>query len=201
MRPPTRALTAIALSAAVAVGVVGLCAQAAAPATSPSKARELVGLLAGKKMTVFAVREPTAAANRFVAVMLVPDVQLLVVSAAYSRPSDIEYRLYQKDYMAAFRDLSAGREGAERFSVEDILADGLVAVPVKNSVPDSVTAGQTRSVFDGPADPRKRNDKRMPADAYQKAFGDADRRYAGLLDLLIAELKKPGVLAAPVSLR
>ena len=165
--------------------------QAAQASASAAKAKELVTLLQSKKMEVFVARD-SSAAGRFVAVMHVPDVQILLVSAAYSRPSDIEFRIYQKDWMTGYRDLSAGAMSTERFSVEDVVADGLVATPLKNSLPDTVSNGTGRHVFEGAADPKRRNDKRMAADAYQKAFADADQRYAKLLDELIAELKKIG---------
>ena len=166
-------------------------AQTAQASASSAKAKELVALMKTKKMEVFVARD-SSAPGRFVAVMHVPDVQLLLVSAAYSRASDIEFRIYQKDWMTGYRDLSAGSMSTERFLVEDVVADGLVALPIKNSLPDTVSNGTGRHVFEGPADPRRRNDKRMAADAYQKAFADADQRYAKLLDELIAELKKIG---------
>jgi len=50
--------------------------------------------------------------------------------------------------------------------------------------------GTTEFSFAGAADPKKRNDKRMPADAYAKAFGDVEQGYAKILDAMLAELKK-----------
>jgi len=188
---------AIAASALAAAGVIAAGADIEAraqgtPSASSARAKELAATMKTRKLEAFAMRE--AAPNRFLAVICNPDVQILLVSTAYGRPSDIEYRLFQKDYVTAYRDLRSGVSGTERFVVEDILADGLVAVPAKNSLPDTAMVDATTYLFEGPADPKKRNDKRMPADAYAKAFGDSDQRYAQALDALIAELKKAATL-------
>lgn len=171
-------------------GVIALAQQPAAGASaSGAKMKELVSLLKAKSLDAFAVREDPFA-PRFVAVSVVPDVQALLVSADYSRPTDIEYWIYMKKYADAYRDLKTSTLGSKRFFVEDVRSDGLVAVPAKNGVPDSVMIEAAKQLFEGPADPKKRNDTRMPADAYHKAFSDADLQYAKLLDVLIAELKK-----------
>jgi hypothetical protein len=189
-----------AMTGLLAAGVtVGLATQPA-PAASVAKARELAALMKAKRLEAFAVRDG-AGPDRFVAAMQVPDVQMLVVSATYSRPTDIEYYLYQKDYLSAYRALQAGTLAGDRFFVEDVLGDGLVAVPAKNALPDAVTVGTARQVLDGPADPRKRNDTRLVADAYGKAFASADQRYEKMLDGLIAELKKVGILASGAVVR
>jgi hypothetical protein len=184
-------MTGLALAGAVVAGSAGgVLAQAPAPAsTSAAKAKELAALMKGKKLEAFAMRE-SMFESRFVATMVTPDVQTLLVSALYSRPTDIEYYIYNKQYAHAYGDLVSGALGSERFFVEDVLGDGLIAVPGKNGVADSVDSAGVKQLFEGPADPKKHNDKRMPADEYAKKFGVADQRYASLLDTLIQELKK-----------
>jgi hypothetical protein len=195
MMHSTPAHARLALAGLLAAGVtLGLAAQTA-PAASAAKVRELAGLLKGKQLEAFAARE-SPVGNRFVAAMLVPDVQMLVVGADYSRPTDIEYFIYQKDYVSAYRSLQSGVLASDRVFVEDVLVDGLVAVPVKNAPPDAVTLGAARQLLVGPADPKKRNDTRMAPDAYAKALAEADRRYAMILDGLIAALKKGTLVPA-----
>ena len=196
----TQACVRTAMAGVLAAGLAGAVAAQKAPAASVAKAKELAGLMEGKKIEAFAMRE-SPISDRFFAVMLVPKVQMLVVSAIYTRPSDIEYRLYHKQYNDAYRDLAGGALAKERFFVEDVLGDGLVASPVKNQPPDSVTIGAERQLLEGPADPRKRNDTRMAAETYTKLFADADQRYTALLDRLIAELKIAGVLVPAGLLR
>lgn len=192
---------AVGVLAAVIIGVAALVAQSApAASASAAKAKELGELMKAKKLTVFASRD-SAAPDRFVAVTFIPDVQILLVGAAYSRPSDIEYYMYKKDYQSAYQNLHASELAKDRVAFEDMIGDGLVFVPVKNGLPDAAVLPAGRAVFEGPADPKRRNDKRMAPEAYQKLFGEADTRYATLLGELIAELKKMPALVADGDLR
>ena len=196
--PVVRRIVTVVLAATVGAGWLVLASDTdalaqAAPSASVAKAKELTAMMKAKKLEAFAMRD-AAGPNRFIAVICTPDVQILLVNAVYGRPTDIEYRLFQKDYTTAYRDLKTAVIASERFFVEDILGDGLVAVPAKNGLPDSTALDATTTVFEGPADPRKRNDKRMPADAYTKIFRETDQRYAQLLDVIVAELKKSGTL-------
>jgi hypothetical protein len=190
----------VGVAGVVAAGLIVSVAAQAAPSASGAKAKELESLMEARKLEAFGMRE-SPISDRYFAVMVVPKVQMLVVSAIYTRPSDMEYFLYHKDYASMYRNLAGGALTKERFFVEDVLGDGLVAVPVKNAPPDSVKIDSERQLFTGPADPKKRNDTRMPADAYAKSFADADARYTKLLDALIDELKKPGTLAPDAFLR
>ena len=195
------AFLAPAILAAIAMGAPAVEAQSNSSASaSAAKAKELGELMKSKNLTVFASRD-SAAPDRFVAVTLIPDVQILLVGAAYTRPSDIEYYMYKKDYLSAYQNLNTSTLAKDRFSIEDNFGDGLVAVPLKDRLPDGVVLPAGRTVFEGPADPKRRNDKRMAADVYQKAFSEADARYAALLAELIAELKKSAGLVATRDLR
>ena len=181
-------MTKVALVGVVLAGASIVSAQVPASMSAP-KARELASLMKAKKLEAFAMRE-SILENRFLAVTVSPDVQTLAVSALYSRPTDIEYWIYQKDYAHAYGDLVSGTMASDRFFVEDILGDGLVGVPAKPGVADTVTMAGTKQLFEGPADPKKKNDKRMALEPYAKIFADADKKYCSLLDGVIAELKK-----------
>lgn len=173
---------------AVLAGATMLGAQVT-PAASAAKAKEVAALMAAKKLEVFAARD-TGKAGRYVAAMLVPNVQLLVVSAAYSRDVDIEYALYHKQYQNAYLDLRTGVFSSDKFLVDDAQADGLIAVPGKNPQHDSVTIEKQETTFDGLfGDGKGRNAKKPLQATYMKAFSDADARYASVLDALLAQLK------------
>src|SRR5262245_41937813 len=127
----------------------GVALQAQAPAAaSAAKAKEVVSLMLAKKLDTFAARDGEKT-SRYVAALLVPNVQLLLVSATYSRDNDIEYSLYHKQYQNAYQDLRSGVFGGDRFFVDDALGDGLVALPGRNPQHDSVTFGTTKHIFDG----------------------------------------------------
>ena len=176
-------------------------AQAPANGASSTKAKELASILAAKKLETFAARD-SSKPQHYVAVLIVPNVQLLLVSATYSRDNDIEYSLYHKLYQNAYSDLRSGVFGSDRFFVDDAQVDGLVAVPGKNPQHDAVTIDTTKHVFDGMfGDGKGRNAKRPLQDVYMKTFADADARYTRLLDVLIAQLKATEKVAAPVAMR
>jgi hypothetical protein len=157
---------------------------------SAARVQQLVSALQAHSLQAFAVKDPKGA-GQYVATLLVPGVQILVVSAHHGRPSDVEYYLYKKDFMNAYRDLNSSVLSRDKVFVEDAYADGLVAVPGKDLASDTVTMGGAARVFDGEfADPKKRRDKRMPQADYAKAFADADASYVAMLDVLIAELGK-----------
>jgi hypothetical protein len=195
------------VSSAVVAGVLILggtggasAQQTPAPsAASPAKVKELIGLLAAKKLETFAAPET---GPKFVAVFYIPGVQLLVASASYGRPLDFDYYLFHKKYQEMYQELKSSPLSAEKFFVEDTLADGLVPLPGKSIAFDSVTAGGERRLFDGDfADPRRRNQKKISQDDYFKAFSTADARYAALLDILIEALKKAPALAGSGAVR
>jgi hypothetical protein len=197
-----RRIVVAAAVAALAAGAAGMGAQAPPPSASAAKAKELVGLLQSKKLETVAVRYP-GEDGRFLAALLVPNAQLLVVAANYSRPSDIEYYLYHKEFMNAYTNLYSSALAEKRVFVEDALHDGLMALPGKSLAHDSVTSGGTRQVFDGDfADPRRRNQKKISQEDYFKAFASADAEYTKLLGILIEDLKKQtAALAATPGLR
>ena len=193
-------------SAAVAVGLVAggtgsaTAQQAPAPsATSPAKVKELTTLLASRKLETFAAPE---VGPKFVAVLHIPGVQLLLASASYGRPLDFDYYMFHKKYQDMYQELKSSPLSVEKFFVEDTLADGLIVIPGKSGAIDVVTVGGDRRTFDGDfADPRRKNQKKITQEDYFKAFSAADARYAALLDVLIAALKKDASLAASAAVR
>ena len=181
----------LAAGAACLAAALPLAAQMSLPAAkSAGQAKELLSLLQSKKLEAFAVPDP-AQPGRFVAVYGIPGVQLLVVSASYERPTDIEYRIYHKDYSGAYADLKSGTMSTGRTFIEDMAGDGLQAMPGKNQAGDVITVGAEKHVFDGDfADPKKRNQKKVSQDDYLKSYTSADETYARLLGALLEELKK-----------
>ena len=194
MTQPT-SLGRVAAACLIAVSLVtGLTAQAPAPAASGAKVAEFAALLVSKKLEAFAIKDPrsTAEKPRYVAALLIPNSQLLLVAATHTKFMDIEYYLHKKDFMKAYNDLNTNPASIERFFVEDVLADGLVAVPKRNAPADAVKIGTENRNFDGDfIDPKRRNpNNKITQDVYLKNFAEADQRYAAAIDLLIEHLKK-----------
>jgi hypothetical protein len=188
-RRRTRIRWVAAACAAACVGQLTVGAQEPT-ATSAAPVKELVALLQSKKLEAYAVRDTTDA-SRFVAVLLVPGVQLMLVSAGYGRPTDVEYRIYMKDFMNAYMDLNSSVLSKDKVFFEDRLCDGLVVKPT-DGIDDAVTIGADKRVFDGEfADPKKKKDAKKISQAdYFKAYTEADAQYTKLLTMLLNELKK-----------
>jgi|SRR6188768_583097 len=197
MRRRTNRISGRAALVAAVIGVMtaaDLSAQGTVPApASPSATRvkDLIAALQGKQLESFAVSD-SGAPGRYVAVLHQPGIQILVVSAAYERSSDMDYRFYQKDYMNAYLDLRSGVLSKDRLIIDDAGANGLVALPGKNPVHDSIMIQGTAEVtFDGTfADPKKKDQKKLSEADYMKRFTDAEEQYARLLGVLIEALKK-----------
>jgi hypothetical protein len=186
---------------AIVFGMVASAGAQGPASVSTAKAKELASLMAAHKLESFAARDGEDT-QRYVAVLLIPNVQLLLVSSKYTQKNDIEYALYTKKYQDAYQDLRSGVFGSERFFVDDAQLDGLVAMPGKNPQHDAVMIEKDRHIFDGSfGDGKGRNAKKPLTDVYMKTYSDADARYARLLDVLIAQLKSGKVLDAPSAMR
>ncbi len=181
---------ALLLASALMAGVTAGAQAPSAASESGAKAKELAALLQAKKLEAYAARDAMQP-GRYVAAIVVPGVQLLVVSASYSRANDIEYNLYNKKFQDVYLDLKSGALSTDRFFVDDAMCDGIVAVPGRNPLHDSVSMDGAKILFDGDfVDPKKKNSKKITEDVYRKNFAAADMRYAKVLDLLITELKR-----------
>jgi hypothetical protein len=193
-RVTTTTMVMVGLAAAAPVAAQkNQAAPVGPPAKSAAPVKELVSLLDTKKLTSYCVADP-ADATRFVALLHIPGTQLLVVSATYDHPTDIEYYIYQKDFMRAYQELNASILSKSKVFVEDLVEDGLKAMPAKNEAPDSMTVAGSRRAFDGDfADPKRRNQQnKITQDDYLKAYTEADETYSKLLATLIDGLKKAG---------
>lgn len=162
------------------------------PAKSPEAVKALAALLDARKLTAYAAHDGDS--YKFVAVLYAPGVQMLGIAATYERAGDIDYYLDHKTYETAYADLRSGIYSKDKFMVEDLQCNGLVAQPKKGAPQDTVTRGTERRVFDGLFNEPNRNDpKKVPYDVYAKAFADADDQYMHILTVITDALKKAGL--------
>lgn len=108
--------------------VVALAASPAAPAlaqeSSGTLAKELTAALSPRQFDAFAAKDP-AATDTFVAALVYPGVQLLVVSARHPVPAQIDALLAARDYRGAYSLLEGNGIAASKMFVQDMGADGL----------------------------------------------------------------------------
>ena len=160
-------------------------AQPAAGGTAAS-VKELGSLLAaaGGAGPRFIAAEDPSDPSRFVAAMLLPDLQLLLVSANYKAPVLLRERVLTRKYQEAYQDLQAASALEGRIVIEDLLANGLAVRPAKGQAADAATLSGKPITFDG----AWRKAKLTEAD-YTSAYEKADKEYARVLPLLIAQAK------------
>ena len=163
-------------------------AQAPAPAAqSVALAREVSDLMVKSKKECV-VMEHSAVYGGYIAALNVPGAKLTVVTARFKDTTSMAYKLYQKDCMGAYADLSAAVDAVDRVVVDDIGGDGLTALPKKDVPRDAITRDGKTTKFDG--DVKVLKQQKIPAEDFMKAFTAADETYTQLLRLLSAELKK-----------
>jgi hypothetical protein len=167
--------------------LIALAVAAEAQPKSAALAQELAKLLEEKQLTTIAAKGSVSAdeADRYVAAMLFPGVQLLVVSARYSAPPYMTEKLMKKNYQDIYIDLNSASIPGSRVFITDLGINGLRPKREDNSPYDSYEAGGAEVAFDG--DWRK---KKMSEEDYMKRFSTAEDAYVRALTHLLAELKK-----------
>ena len=177
---PTRFILPVALCAIFA------SSSAAQEPKSAGPAKELVQLLAAKKLESIAARMPDSR-EEFVGALVFPG-QLMVVWAKTTAPSVVNEKLMKKEYKEVYIDLNSASVVESRNFVTDLGPDGLRVKPEQRQGPsDSHDMGAKSMRFDG----SWREDKMSEAD-YMKAHADADAAYAKAVQALIEEIKKAG---------
>jgi hypothetical protein len=155
------------------------------PSQSAAPAASVKVLFDQLKMDVIAARDPQEA-GRYIAALYVPDSQLLVISAPYAVPAAMDRLIASGNYMEAYQNLQAVSDHRGHFFVVDLLADGLKRVPDVDQPFDSTTIDGTVSVaFDGKWDAQNLSEA-----GYNAMFAKDDARYAQMLTILAAQLRK-----------
>ena len=161
----------------------GLQAPAAAPAASVAPAKELVALMAAGKLDAIATADPSAP-GRFVAAMVYPGVQLLIVRSQPASASDTASRISYRLYRDAYADVQQPPKPDGKLFIQDMGADGLAATG-DGSIDVMYEDLDRQTIFDGNWKKQK-----LSQAEYQKKLSTADAEYARLLALLIAEMKR-----------
>jgi hypothetical protein len=159
---------------------LGTAAAARNSLRSPEAARQLVELMQAQNMDAFAAEDPLQP-RRFVAAMLVPDVQLLVVVAESTAAEYLRSQLSQRDYRDVYLTLHSSAVPRTKLFIQDMACDGLND---RGGNLDIIYAqASTQTVFDG--DWRAQN---LTKGAYEEKLQNADRSYADALALLVRAL-------------
>lgn len=171
----------VAVAAVLSLLLTGAAA-AAGPDESKSAtlARELAQVLDVAKLDAMAAVDPGVPGG-FVAVIYIPETQLLVVSARYAAPSLLVDKIKAGDFRGVYMDLHAAGMPGSRIFVQDMGPDGLLS---KADNGDSWEEGGKTTTFDG-----QWRKTKLTETEYEKLFADADGRYAKMLALLVAQTR------------
>jgi hypothetical protein len=169
----------------LAIGVVVVLAARvhAAPPRSASAAvaGELTALMSERHLDAIAAQDPEQP-DRFVAALLIPNAQLLVVSARYSNPAELLAQLAQKNYHDVYAALHQPAAQQTRVFFIDAGCDGLHSGA--EAVDVMYEKGTQQMLFDG-----RWKAQGLSEAAYTKKVETAEQEYSRLLSILAASLK------------
>jgi hypothetical protein len=171
--------------ACVAIMLVTLLESAlrAGDARSTPAAKQLASLMTERKLDSFAARDPQDA-DRFVAALLFPGVQLLLVSAQSPSAAALDALLASRNYREVYAALQQPASAASRIFFIDMGCDGLQEDG--GNVDVMYEGGTSQTLFDGNPDKQK-----LSRSAYAEKLARADEQYARLLTALVASINAP----------
>jgi hypothetical protein len=160
------------LLAAMVVALPVAASPGADTLESGALARAVADALTARHLDAFAAPDP-GAPGRFVAALVYPGVQLLVVSARYATPAALQPLIDAGRYRDVYMTLQTGSVPESRLFVHDMQADGLRADA--KQTPDIVYERLTdETIFGG--DPREKS--------YRQTLEAKDALYSRALRVL-----------------
>jgi len=179
----TRSLPAFAL-------VLTLVAATATPLAAPQEssrtqamAKQLTDLMQAQKLDAIATR---TGEDHFAAILFIPGVQMLVVSARYTAPALLNEKILGHQYRDVYLDLASASVPDSKLFIEDMQADGLRAQRVGETPFDIVTKG-VGAAFTCDGDHKK---KKISEEEYRRTYADFEGAYEKILVALIEQAKK-----------
>ena len=151
--------------------------------TSAALAKELSSVMTAARLDAIAFEDPEEP-GRYIAAMLFPDVQLLMVTARHSSPDYVTWQIGQKQYREVYALLQQSGPADSRLFFQDLGVDGLPK-PGQDSVDVMYERGaQTLFGGDGMNGASK--------GAYDNKLRDAEAKYSRLLRLSIDAVRAAG---------
>lgn len=167
----------------IVVGSLILAVGARELEPSSEAAREVVALMKAGNLDAFAAADPNVP-DRFVAALLVPDVQLLVVAARSTAADYVRSQLADKRYREVYSTLHSAAVPESKLFFQDMGADGLSA-DGEGHIDIMYERGTTQTVFDG-----NWRGQKLSRSEYQEKLREADAEYSRMLGLLREALRR-----------
>ena len=118
----TRSLSAIALVLMLTAGLATPVAAQQGSNQTQALAKQLTDLMQAQKLDAVATR---LGEDHFAAVLFIPGVQMLVVSARYGAPPLLNEKIIGRQYRDVYLDLASASIPDSKLFIEDMQANGL----------------------------------------------------------------------------
>src|SRR3954451_20118079 len=139
----------VGVLAGIVTIAMGAVVAARAPVGSAAAVQDLISEMTSKQLQAIAAADPDVP-NRFVAAMLVPGVQLLVVGAETTAPAFIQQQITARQFSEAYSSLHPAAVPATKLFIQDMVANGLGA---DGEVDIMYEQGTRQTIFDD--DPKR----------------------------------------------
>lgn len=179
----TRSLSPLAAALILLAGSATPGAAPQAPSRSQALAKDLTALLQAQKLDAVAAK---TGEDQFVAVLYIPGVQMLVVSARYTAPALLNEKIIGRQYRDVYLDLASASVPDSKLFIEDMQADGLRADRDGNAPFDIVTRGVGAAfALDG-----EHKKKKISQEEYQRTYAEFEGAYEKILTALLEQARK-----------
>ena len=179
----TRSLSSLLVALTLVAGTAAPRAARQDSFKTQALAKELTALLTSQKLDAIAAR---TGEDQFAAVLFIPGVQMLVVSARYTAPALLNEKIIGKQYRDVYLDLASASVPDSKLFIEDMQGDGLRPDRDGSAPFDIVTKG-TGAAFNCDGDHRK---KKITEEEYRRSYADFETAYEKILVALIEQAKK-----------
>jgi hypothetical protein len=178
----TRSLPAFAL---ILTLVAGTATSLAAPQDNKTQAlaKQLTDLMQAQKLDAIAAK---TGEDHFAAILFIPGVQMLVVSARYTAPALLNEKILGRQYRDVYLDLASASVPDSKLFIEDMQSDGLRPERIGETPFDIVTKG-VGAAFTCDGDHKK---KKISEEEYRRTYADFEGAYEKILVALIEQAKK-----------
>ena len=174
---------AIFLAGTVLAAAV-LAAPVSAQTVQPATAKQLASLMSERKLDAIAAKDPHDP-DRYIAALLIPGVQLLVVSADYPAPPELDAQLGAKNYRDVYSALHQPATAPSRSFFIDLGCDG-ISSGRGDQIDVLYEKGTAQTLFNG-----QWRQQGLSEEAYEKKVREAEQQYGRLVSLLMAALAPP----------
>ena len=180
----TRTTMGSMLAASALLGFSGVASAGGGQGQSSKAATALVSLMKSQGVDVAAAPDPSHP-GRFIAALLIPDVQLLVIAANSKTPEYVAAQISQRQFREVYTTLNATAVPDTKLFFQDMGCDGLT----DSGIDIMYERGKDQTIFD-----RDWKRQKMSKADYEAKVEKADDQYGRILALLTQSLQ-----AAPVA--